>query len=240
MSMSTLYVMLNGLKEMMGVAAWGKGIMRVAFGQDNPLDCVFLMVSKERDGVKPRGAALVFDLLPWRGLHVNAEGVTVAVHSFRYESPLGQVRFLSFCQCCGTTRMLEAQELAEVGSRECDKCGAPVTHESCHRWHNWGGCVSCPGAKGTVFAGRSVEDHRPQKAGPDAPSLGSAVQPGREAGWSRRVSVFDVTDQERDAWHADDAVHGVPPMPTDAERELDVGPTGSAPLACGGGLDTSG
>jgi hypothetical protein len=173
-----LHVMLNRTGGTEGIASWGDGELRVS--PDGGLASVRVQLVAERGkvGVKPAAAVLVFDLLPWRGQFVGADGLTRTVQTFRYETVTGSTRFLCWCGACGHVAQVDLEELADVGVADCPKCGAVCSHAECRRWHNWGGCLDCGGCVESSRVADLAEDRQHPKAGPSAPSLGSCKCPG--------------------------------------------------------------
>lgn len=178
-------VMLSSGVDLVGVASWSKGEMRLEFGCEMDAMDKGLLVEGVEEGGRPRAGALVFVLLPWRVPYVCADGRQVAVHTFRYESVAGGAAYLGWCATCGADRRMSLVDLEGCGCWPCARCGALPSNVSCVRWHCWGTCPECPpsverqssmmeaaAAKGGVMSVAEDRDH--PKAGPSAPSLGSA------------------------------------------------------------------
>lgn len=171
------------------VAAWVKGQKVVAPGSTGGCYDVGLVPIGGYVEEQPRGFAVVTMAEGVVGRFNTPGPYPMEVQSLRIRRADGVQRRMIYCADCGDVRTIGVEELREVGTQSCAKCGALPTGSGCARFHNWGTCPDCrpslvDHSKSAQVAGRKAEgkrlaeDGQPTKAGPGAPSHGFACEVG--------------------------------------------------------------
>lgn len=199
-------VMLSSPVTGRPVMAWSQGAVLPSVVVDNPyLDQVLIVGEPEADG-KPGSAVMMTALVPVRHTFSVVGPFPFEVQSFRIRRADGEQRWVLICAECGDCRTVSLEEVRELGTAACAKCGALPSGSGCPRWHNWGTCPECaPSVADHSRAAeraceaetrrRLAEDRQPTKAGPGAPSHGFACGPDGGVGRMTRgdAGVIDLT-----------------------------------------------
>jgi hypothetical protein len=155
-----------------------------------------IVVVRDLDGGRMCDAAMVTPLEGFTAVFEQPGPYPLEVQTFRMRNMAGDARRVITCADCGAVRVIGVGEVEALAKEPCAACGALPSAGGCEGWHAHGTCPRCHPTPAECSASgeqaqaraaelyrlhyhdprrdRLAEDGQPQKAGPDASSLGSA------------------------------------------------------------------